>query len=328
MKSRYWQKVRGICILAVILIHCPAGESGSSLYIWMISRYIINFAVAMFIFMSGYFVNPEKVKKGNYIGGRIQRLLIPFLIWDSFYAIKNILLNHEYSTKRFIVEFVTGKTAAPLYYILVLIQLTILTPYIVKTRYENRGKWLYMVTPVYLLILYGYIITTGKQPFLYETVFPAWLLFYLLGIDLKRGVGDKLISKVRISWVGGALGISLIESFLLMKIGTPIGFLSSQIRFGNFVYAFIFIAWIKKRECDVPDDVLNKVGDCSFGMYFIHLFVLQVVQKIICLLGLNQIWILYWGCCFFLTTIISYYCVNITRKVISDKNVLKLVGFD
>lgn len=24
-KSRYWQAVRGICILAVIMIHCPVG---------------------------------------------------------------------------------------------------------------------------------------------------------------------------------------------------------------------------------------------------------------------------------------------------------------
>lgn len=28
MKSKYWQAVRGICILAVIMIHCPAGQSG------------------------------------------------------------------------------------------------------------------------------------------------------------------------------------------------------------------------------------------------------------------------------------------------------------
>lgn len=26
-KSQYWQMVRGICILAVIMIHCPSGQN-------------------------------------------------------------------------------------------------------------------------------------------------------------------------------------------------------------------------------------------------------------------------------------------------------------
>lgn len=30
MKSKYWQAVRGICILAVIMIHCPSGQSGEN----------------------------------------------------------------------------------------------------------------------------------------------------------------------------------------------------------------------------------------------------------------------------------------------------------
>ena len=28
IKSRYWQAVRGVCILAVIMIHCPVGQNG------------------------------------------------------------------------------------------------------------------------------------------------------------------------------------------------------------------------------------------------------------------------------------------------------------
>lgn len=60
MKSRYWQMIRGICILAVIMIHCPAGESGVSQTIWLALRQLINFPVAIFVFMAGYFVKAEK----------------------------------------------------------------------------------------------------------------------------------------------------------------------------------------------------------------------------------------------------------------------------
>lgn len=66
-KSQYWQMVRGICILAVIMIHCPnaIGLSTGEFSIWMIIRQLINFPVALFIFMAGYFVNIDKVEKNS-----------------------------------------------------------------------------------------------------------------------------------------------------------------------------------------------------------------------------------------------------------------------
>ena len=59
-KSQYWQVVRGICILAVIAIHCPQGTD-ENLFTWLGIRQLINFPVALFIFMAGYFVKPWKV---------------------------------------------------------------------------------------------------------------------------------------------------------------------------------------------------------------------------------------------------------------------------
>lgn len=68
-KSKYWQAVRGICILAVIMIHCPVGRNGIDQEIWLLIRQVINFPVAIFVFMAGYFVNLEKVD-GNYLAKR------------------------------------------------------------------------------------------------------------------------------------------------------------------------------------------------------------------------------------------------------------------
>ena len=66
-KSQYWQTVRGICILAVIMIHCPSGQNYTELdyTAWIILRQFINFPVAMFIFLAGYFVTTKKTQ-GDY----------------------------------------------------------------------------------------------------------------------------------------------------------------------------------------------------------------------------------------------------------------------
>ena len=57
-KREYWQSIRGICILAVVLIHSLGGFDYSTGYSveFVILRQIINFAVATFVFMAGYIV--------------------------------------------------------------------------------------------------------------------------------------------------------------------------------------------------------------------------------------------------------------------------------
>ena len=66
MKQRddFWQFIRGLCIAAVVLIHCPNGIGYSPVcfYSWFSLRQIINFPVATFVFMAGYFVSRQKVE--------------------------------------------------------------------------------------------------------------------------------------------------------------------------------------------------------------------------------------------------------------------------
>mgnify|MGYP001754930903 CR=1 FL=1 len=73
-KKEYWQSIRGICILAVVLIHSLDGFEYSTGYntAFVILRQIINCAVATFVFMAGYFVNvdalsDEKFSHKNWI---------------------------------------------------------------------------------------------------------------------------------------------------------------------------------------------------------------------------------------------------------------------
>lgn len=63
-KKLYWQKIRGICILGVVLIHCPSAlDYGPvSEMAWIIFRQIIVFPVAVFLFLAGYFLDLSKYK--------------------------------------------------------------------------------------------------------------------------------------------------------------------------------------------------------------------------------------------------------------------------
>lgn len=78
-RVHYWSMVKGLAILAVIAIHIPLTNDTNSI---IASRQIINFPVAMFMFLSGYFV-----KDGTSVWNSIKRLLWPYLIWSGFWCI-------------------------------------------------------------------------------------------------------------------------------------------------------------------------------------------------------------------------------------------------
>lgn len=226
----------------------------------------------------------------------------------------------EMSIKGLVVSFVTGKATAPLYYILVLIQLTLLTPLLKK-----RNKWLYLITPMYLIFLYAYNITTGNMPRFYETVFPAWFVFYILGMDARTGKLKKI--RVKGWMIALALVASCVECYALMKIGCSSGFACSQIRFTPFIYTALIAMCLSQNVKDVKENILSKIGDCSFGIFFSHMLFLWVISKGLSVIGI-EIWIVKWVLCFVLTAISSFMFVLVVRNMFEGKKILRYIGFE
>ena len=85
-KRAYWQSIRGVCILAVVLIHSLGGFDYSIGYntAFVILRQLINFAVATFVFMAGYFVNADALsdKEFSYKHWIIYRGAAVYPIYD------------------------------------------------------------------------------------------------------------------------------------------------------------------------------------------------------------------------------------------------------
>lgn len=345
-KDEYWQWIRGICIVAVILIHCKNGISYKNDSInawnydyWLIMRQLINFPVAIFIFLSGYFVNIDRMKndKIEYVISRAKRLLIPFLVWSSFYTIVNVVrADGNVNILNTIIKLFLGRSSAPLYFILVLIQLTIITPFLVKIIENKRLKVLsLLITPLFLITLYSFVILTGKQMPLYQTYFFAWFVFYYLGLYAKIN-GIKTICKFNslfpaVCFSLFALFISIGEAYLLNRLGLTAEFSSSQIKISSFLYTFslinLFIA-IKPYFETKHNKVLKVLGDNSFGIYFIHCFwlivtiyILRYIPAIENVLPVVQLFQLLFAVCASLISIL------ICKKILGKKYSSIVLGF-
>lgn len=345
-RNAFWQCVRGLCILAVVMIHCPSGiEYGAGTFpytVTLILRQFINFPVAVFFFLAGYFSNPERINNNprTCVLARGGYLLIPFCIWSTFYTVVSVtqsfVVGESINWLKIIYRFVIGKASAPFYYIVVLVQLTLLTPILIKVAKEKGGasKLLWFVTPAYLVYIYSFNIITGETPRLYETLFPAWFLFYYLGLWIKINGCEGIRSFGKLRFVVAGLALSLIEAVVLITIGCGASFATSQIKASSFVYAGFLILWLIEKERTFPKEktskLLHYIGDRSYGIFFIHCFVLMFVRKFSSLL-FEDIWILNFIICFIMTALLSVLAVDIVNVLagkLKIETALKWIGFE
>lgn len=312
-RSEYWQLIRGICILCVIMIH--------TLYLTnifyinvsnIVMRRIINFAVAVFIFMAGYFVHVENI--GNFYLSKAKRLIIPLVIWDLLYAIINYrssILNSSIITV--LKSFAFSTSAAHLYYIYVLIQLFLITPFLIKLSNSDKYKnFPILITPIYNIILFICKYFFSFNIPLYNYWIFGWISYYYLGIILKKEKDFKFKEN---NFLILCLFISILEGVLIYASRNELyNLATSQLTFLNSIYSLMFCCLLFNGNKNFKIDnvksewvqrMLIKLGNYSFGIYFSHLLILMIVRKMITKLSLNYFENIV--LIFLLTTLITYF---------------------
>lgn len=296
MKNQFIQSIRGVCIICVVLIHSLMQDS-YTVYnneINIVIRTTINFAVGIFIFLAGYFIKINEVKKDTlqFYKRKLKRILIPYFIWSVMYI---VIFHMDYikyfNVKELISAFILGKSAAHLYYIVALIQLIIVTPILVKILdMNNKGINILMIaiTFVYTFInsISNYYMKTNIP--LYATLFFAWISFYYIGMLIKKQ--NIRCNNIRISSI---LCVTILILFLNIfinifayKNGLNYSYCTSQIKFINSIYIMLVIILVsdmiyKLSGKKFQSNVLSKIGDKSFGIYLVHLIFVGVFKKVI-----------------------------------------------
>lgn len=344
-KDAFWQMIRGICIIFVVLIHCKSGigyqeaSTGSwNFDYWIVMRQFINVPVGIFVFLAGYFVNIEKVGKSgiSYITKRGGRLLVPFLIWSSFYTLISVFAaGGNDHMKDSIFKLIFGLSAIQLYFILVLLQLAVLTPLLIKSIQGNRGTMvLFLITPLYLIVLYGYAMIYDSQFVFYQTFFPAWFIFYYAGLRLKINgyrplfKRNQLFNSILCCFIALVLGI--IEGYGLLMFGFPGDFATIQIKVSSILYVFALInlllvikPYMEKTEVKW----LRYLGDNSYGIFYIHMFWIMVSYFILSFVPfIGEILPVYQLIQLGFVMILSCISIFIIRKILNKELYCQVLG--
>lgn len=272
------QTLRGIAIIAVVLIHTLPEKGNYQIF----CRPFINFAVALFIFLSGYLTKIENNDWRRFYKRRIKRVLIPYIIWTIMYTLPHT------DPKRLVSCLLTTNASHQLYYIFVYIQFVLLTPWIGKLA-KSKYRWVgWFIAPM-ATILYKYIaiILNIAPPSYISTLWGisclGWFTYYYLGLVLGNGIFHATAPKWTSLFILYVLSIILqiAEGYVWYYV-FGINNCGTQIKLSSFITSTIFLTmsylYISDDKIQFKSKVLQTLGDYSFGIYLSHILVIRLLR--------------------------------------------------
>ena len=275
------QILRGIAIIAVVGIHSISPDPTKQILI----RPFLNFAVGLFLFLSGLLTSRDSWNPVK----RIIKVIIPYLLWTLIYEVMHNINSPNYMIYAFIKGVFTGTGAAVMYFIWVYCELTLLVPFIDRLAKSRYNKLWLLVSPIEI-IAFSLLPTILKIqiPYFLNMIINvsclSWFSFYYLGYML----GNRIIKLKVANFVLFLVGLltivwQIIEGFYYYKQGVMN--CGTQWKLSSFffgmvmcVFAYRFIIGGKGLESNL--NFLRILGDFSFGIFISHLAVITILDKL------------------------------------------------
>ena len=283
----FWDVVKGICIIAVILIHTTSRNSLGGV-IW---RQFINFPVAMFFFVAGYFCHGE-ASYGVFVIKKTKRLLVPLAVASIVYGSLELYFGFGSGNPLAVSRIFSALASFPLgwgYFVLALFQCMLLAPMLQKVKNRSRillaSFALYLVTALYMYLASTVFLScwtlANSVPVIFCT---AWLPLFVLGLNMQK---RRLTVWAPCARTYGALvfllAVAVVTGIYWYDVAT-IQLARSQIRLPCILLSFVLAALLPNlgdryslsgRWCYM----LARLGEMSFFVYLWHRFVLLSLRS-------------------------------------------------
>ncbi len=345
-RVEYWDAVRGIAIFCVIVIHAIGSawyfftdNSGAeNLYFLVILRQVVAFAVPVFLFISGYFLQDVVIHNFpsyiTFLRKRLPRILVPYFLWSFVYIGYSALSTGVYpSIKSVMTTLMLGQATGSFYFILLICQFYVLLPLFLILRKSKIGFVSVCVLNILAIVaLYAYTLITGKSPSLlcYGSPFYMWMIYFIIGLNANK-IFTYLRTPVIVITLVITLIIAVIESLYLMNIsGNNAVFATSSVRLGSMLYTIpiiLLVLKLSKYKWSIPIKLVH-LGHYSFGIYFIHMLILTFTSQFILTVPFIASHLILYTIILAILTTVSCYAIGSVINRILPRNFTKLyLGF-
>ena len=286
-RNEYFDFIKGLAIIGVISIHYIGPDTGTLLRYGI--QQLIRPSVFIFVFLAGYFTNCAKIKEkgvGAFVLGRLRRLLVPYAVWTLAQVIIFRPMDFLSFTDLIAKDLCLGLGVGIGYYVIVLVQLTFLTPLLCRMASRHCVATLglsALITGAASVGFYWLNLNFDKVwglnlpvpvPFIF---FVCWLFPYVLGLVVRQE--DWALEKHR-----GLLGVMTIFMFLL-KLGEAwIWRDCPKLAFGQISLTTLLFSTavalfgMSMKGANSPIAFASFLGQSSFFIYLTHLPVCSVFK--------------------------------------------------
>jgi peptidoglycan/LPS O-acetylase OafA/YrhL len=302
---------RGLAIVGVAILHVVDGKSIASITGWQQVTDFVLFAVPFFLALSFYlaieklYLSPQTYP----LRTRLTRLLVPYLCWSAAYLLYKIV---KYGAAQEVSKLVNVfadpialicfcGVAFHLYFLPLIAVGTVQIKLLDLARFTSRSWQGLALFGLVALIGYEILLSTGNefqlgvncafQPLLAK-VLPtgnnnpllrtwlaiiAWGLRCLPYICVAAILAHPNISKFRIKWVERQAVVWILLFVILNLVGDR--FLPPAV----YEVSRGYVALLAAIACSYSlkaNRWIESLGVCSFGIYLIHLLLIEMFQSL------------------------------------------------
>ena len=263
-------------------------QIGSLSYISLIIlRTITVFSVPSFLFISGFFLAYSakgNIKKINFrfLWSRIKFLIYPYILWSILFFLFYFLIGITHTPIGYIKLLLTGQVTPAYFYIPLLIQFYLISPFLIRCADKNPKLLLFIAGLIQLgVILYKYLNILGITHLGFNP-FPNWLLinfafFFPFGIVCFDNINFLKKTCEHFRWVIVlfsmiCFSIIIIEWDYLYNNSELVHGATFFPSFPSILFSILFILlFFSFGKVKLP---LSKCFDLlakeTFGIYLIH----------------------------------------------------------
>ncbi len=271
-------------------------------YVLRLLEQMVVFSIPAFLFVSGFFVAAATERSRDTIAWeivltRVKKLLIPYLIWSLIAMSLQVVLEGErFSLNVIVINLLIGRSNDVLYFVPLLIQFYLLSPWLVRMVRWNWKTVLWIAGILQFVVqLLPYSIYLGLNIpwidsmaiFIPRWLFLARIFWFPLGIVFGFHLDQFKASLYKLRWVW------LITALVLI----PAGVIEWEM-----YYRLSGLAWLPHRETILDSlytiavlfsffgfsnsklpmaKAMEGLGKDSYGIYLTHAIFILYIGKIV-----------------------------------------------
>jgi surface polysaccharide O-acyltransferase-like enzyme len=327
---------RGIAIIAVVALHTIylGGYWGARFLFYC---QMFDFGVPAFIFISGYWLSKKPIESLKdyitFLMRRLPRVLVPYLFWSSLLLAYDAVKTGNVNPQEIIFKLLMGRAIFPYFFIILIAQFYVITPLLQHINRKPYGLILVIVINFISLLLRYLSRLHFYFWFPSVSLFYSWIIFYEIGL-LTGGSNIKIPTEKRmLFFILPALLVFLVisglEANFLFSRYNNLGFATHALKYSTLMYSLCIIfgfLFSRERFCRWPK-LLVITGRYSFGLYLIHVPVLNCVVGVLSKTKVYSLPVLYQIIVGLVTISLCLVLIYIIRKLLPESFCRNLLGF-